>query len=1314
MEVIMRRVFPVVWIFTFIPFGTSLGADESRGTKRPVSDLIEQLGDRDPDKVCAAARALSSRGPAKDATPALKELLKNPNGRVKWTAAEALWRLEHAAADLVPVYAELLTASDADVRAASAWRLGRLGSDARPAVPVLAAALRDESLEVRVQVGQALANLGTLAEPALPALVRALGDQQLDEPSHGNEGAESVRRSPALPALVELAEKAIPLLIETFRESATKRQRDEPFGIEPRGWVAAARAAHAFPAFGGRAVAPLLNALESKDEKTRLNAAVALREVVQFNGLPNNAVERLEKCLDDSDQGICRIAAGALSWVQPSSTKAVTILAKSQKEGSSHDSIDLLAVLERMSPHNEAARKLLLRMLEDDRAETSQEAHRILARLELPADQVLGAWTKALSHADSKVRSEAISALTRLGASAKSAKPRLHERLTKEADYCAGGILGALTAIDPDDPALLPLLIKSMDDRESWVRYRAINCLEDLGPKAKDALPALEARLLNPEAKGKEDALDSSKMRDLVSAIVHIAPVSARTAAILLKALRHPEIRAVHCPKNTWYMRDRLEDELQATLPAATPLLREALKDKDADVRRSAALVLLRAGLETETALPVLMEKLWSGKDTADWHSRFQQRVVELLSRRQSPATPAVAAAWCQAWQTANPEVRKILEPGLLVLQPEALPHLLDQLREAKSPVIRRDLAHLLAHFEGQSKPILPILREELREPQLASPYVAAQALLLLGPDAAEAVPELVALLSSSHPAIRAVAAKALASVGRAAKPAVPLLKAMLKEASPEMRILAAESLSRIDPDVSEALALLRDALISEKNDGPLRIRSDGIELPEGWKGHAIYPDSIEESITCYGERAVPVLADLLDNVDLDEWSADNVSTQCGANVRIQAALLLAELGPDAQKAVPALMRALNDRDPFVVDAAASALGRIGPAAKEAAPACITLLERQNRAASTGGTWNSSSRSRVRSDVASRLEYGGPFDFRSLGRRFSKFVDFGYGYGNRDPYAHVRPTYPYDAPYVLSRIDSEARSALPILREMARDPNHPDRLSAALAMWRSGGESSDLVPVFAAALETHARKAKNQSDPLPREIRECLVELDTQLKPAVGVMAEWLNQRQSSEAEMDQVAVVEALGRLGADARAEADLLRPMLQGGRWNVKRRAAAALTLFRILGDRDLVFPVLREVLLGEEEHASIYYSPDLADTARVHAARALGVLAEKGDERAKSLIVETAKGDENPHVRVVALEAMARLKETNTTAVRGLCAVLRHQDASVRSAAAAACGRLGPLAKSSAKALRVAAADGHLAVRQAARQALEALE
>jgi HEAT repeat protein len=275
---------------------------------------------------------------------------------------------------------------------------------------------------------------------------------------------------------------------------------------------------------------------------------------------------------------------------------------------------------------------------------------------------------------------------------------------------------------------------------------------------------------------------------------------------------------------------------------------------------------------------------------------------------------------------------------------------------------------------------------------------------------------------------------------------------------------------------------------------------------------------------------------------------------------------------------------------------------------------------------------------------------------------------------------------------------------------MAKDANHPGRLPAALALWRLDDEAPDLVPAFADALKTHARLASNETVPLTREMRECLAELNTQLKPAVRVMADWLRQRQSAE-ENDVVAVVEALGRLGGDARAEAAVLQRMLQNNRWNARRRVVAALALYRILGDRDLVFPVLREELLAPEVRAS---RSDPSDAAQVGAAQALGVLADKGDERARALLREAAKGDDNPFVRVAALEALARQKQTNAAAVKGLCAMLRHPTDSVRVEAASACCRLGPLAKSSAKAVKAATEDSELAVRQAARRALEALD
>jgi hypothetical protein len=78
------------------------------------------------------------------------------------------------------------------------------------------------------------------------------------------------------------------------------------------------------------------------------------------------------------------------------------------------------------------------------------------------------------------------------------------------------------------------------------------------------------------------------------------------------------------------------------------------------------------------------------------------------------------------------------------------------------------------------------------------------------------------------------------------------------------------------------------------------------------------------------GRAAVPSLIQALKNRDPD--------------VRKEAALVLARIGPDAFQAVPDLTALLDDENEEVRKAAARALGQIGPDAAEAVPALMRLL----------------------------------------------------------------------------------------------------------------------------------------------------------------------------------------------------------------------------------------------------------------------------------------------------------------------------------------------------------------------------------
>lgn len=97
--------------------------------------------------------------------------------------------------------------------------------------------------------------------------------------------------------------------------------------------------------------------------------------------------------------------------------------------------------------------------------------------------------------------------------------------------------------------------------------------------------------------------------------------------------------------------------------------------------------------------------------------------------------------------------------------------------------------------------------------------------------------------------------------------------------------------------------------------------------------------ETVEDSLGRIGAPAVPPLTRLLRHPD--------------AARRVQAANILARIGPQAAEAVPALAEALEDPDPDVRKSAARALGQIGPAADEAVGPLLRLLEQVDASPAT-------------------------------------------------------------------------------------------------------------------------------------------------------------------------------------------------------------------------------------------------------------------------------------------------------------------------------------------------------------------------
>jgi HEAT repeats len=90
-------------------------------------------------------------------------------------------------------------------------------------------------------------------------------------------------------------------------------------------------------------------------------------------------------------------------------------------------------------------------------------------------------------------------------------------------------------------------------------------------------------------------------------------------------------------------------------------------------------------------------------------------------------------------------------------------------------------------------------------------------------------------------------------------------------------------------------------------------------------------PQTAEDSLARIGEDAVPAVAQALRHPDPAR--------------RLQAARILARIGPSAAKAVPTLIVALEDQQPEVRKAVARALGQIGPAASAAVQPLLKTIE---------------------------------------------------------------------------------------------------------------------------------------------------------------------------------------------------------------------------------------------------------------------------------------------------------------------------------------------------------------------------------
>ncbi|HEY7425716.1 MAG TPA: HEAT repeat domain-containing protein [Gemmataceae bacterium] len=366
---------------------------------------------------------------------------------------------------------------------------------------------------------------------------------------------------------------------------------------------------------------------------------------------------------------------------------------------------------------------------------------------------------------------------------------------------CLCLIVTTICAADPAPSESIPNLLEKLRDEDAFMRVRAAHKLGDMGLAARDAVPALAKRLRDPAADVRVraarslaaigtpavpallDALKDPQLkghRDIAEALGRIGPQAKAGVAALTGLLQHRDtavraaavvalgeidedgssapalVRALHGADKT--LRALIVQTLQQMGPAATPALRDGLRDPRPEFR----LALLRALESLRTTAKELVPSL-----------------RELL-KDPDPRTRASAAA-VLGW--AGEEAK------------EAVPELLHVLQE-KSMRVQVQAANTLVGLAALGVPgVFDKIREVDRKGRWSAPFVLDQ-FGLRGPGA---VAHFIKDLRDKDAKVRLQAATALGALGRGAKAAIAALKKALQDEDADVQIAAAMALTQID-----------------------------------------------------------------------------------------------------------------------------------------------------------------------------------------------------------------------------------------------------------------------------------------------------------------------------------------------------------------------------------------------------------------------------------------------------------------------------------------------------------------------------------
>ncbi|MBI2823842.1 MAG: HEAT repeat domain-containing protein [Planctomycetia bacterium] len=480
-----------------------------------VPSLVEHLADPEAAVRAQSAAALGKIG-VKDAAAvtALTKVVADPEPRVRRSAIQALVRAKPDPKVLIPLLLSVVEDSQPEVampamaaladmgeqavvplvasmkdRKARYWAalvLAELGPKAKAAVPALQKLTDDAEPEVRMQALITLGQIGPAAASAVPAMTKAL---EAPEPAVRYGAAFALGKlkaqdaAPALEALVDSKDPTLQLVASW----AIAR-------INPKNPMAVARAIDA-----------ITDSIRSDDPQLSRTAARALAEL----DVPAETIEpAIRAALDEMDPTVLEHVMDALAAV---GEKAVPVLVAGLKDPKQRD--PAIRALGRIGPAAQAAVPALAALVSSADLVVVRDAAAALGAIGPSASKAVPSITALLGKSDSSVGYAAAIALGKIGPAAKSAVPQLLKQINAKEPLLTVASVWAVRRLDPGNktvaPAAVPVLTGALASKQEIMRAQAAAALGDLGPAARDAIPALKKLSDDPQAEVRRAATDA-------------------------------------------------------------------------------------------------------------------------------------------------------------------------------------------------------------------------------------------------------------------------------------------------------------------------------------------------------------------------------------------------------------------------------------------------------------------------------------------------------------------------------------------------------------------------------------------------------------------------------------------------------------------------------------------------------------------------------------------------------------------------------------------------------------------------------------